>query len=68
MSTPVLTFTKSVPPNGNLVAWLGGEKNLIWEALYSVKIKSQKRWGNVAHNKNLIMGEGGRIAAPVHKL
>ncbi len=42
--------------------------NLNWEGGYATKIKTQKRWGKFAHHKNLIMGAGGRIEMPVHKL
>ncbi len=30
--------------------------NLSWEGAYPTKIRTQKRWTKVAHNKSLIMG------------
>ncbi len=53
---------------GDRLTYSVWDLNLSWEGLYSGKIKTQKRWAKVAHHKNLIMGGGGRIAAPVHKL
>ncbi len=51
-----------------MLEWVRWDIFLSWEGAYPTKIKTQKRWIFFAHNKNLIMGGGGSIAAPVHKL
>ncbi len=38
------------------------------EGTHSGKMRTKNGWVFFAHHKNLIMGGGGRIAAPVHKL
>ncbi len=42
--------------------------NLSWEGPHSGKMRTKIKWMFFAHHKNLIMGDGGRIAAPIYKL
>ncbi len=51
-----------------MLQWVSWDIFLSWEGAYPTKKQNLKRWIFFAHNKNFIMGGGGSIAAPVHKL
>ncbi len=51
-----------------LLDWHKWDLNLSSERHFLGKIGAKIGWMLLAHHKNLIMGEGGRIAGPVHKV
>ncbi len=68
IAAPVHKLWKSVLPQWKLLGWPRWDINLSWEGHFSGKMRTKIGWMFFAHHKNLIMGEGGRIAGPVHKL
>ncbi len=53
-------------PQWKQPGWPRWDISLSWKGLYSGKMRTKIRWIFFAHHKKIIMGEGGRIAVPVH--
>ncbi len=68
IAAPVHKLWNSILPQWKQLGWPRWDINLSWKGPYSGKMRTKIGWVFFAHHKNLIMGEGGRIAAPVHKL
>ncbi len=63
-----LKLGKSILPHWKPLCWPTCVINPSWKGPCSGKKRTKNGWVFLAHNKNLIMGRGGRIAASVHNL